>query len=351
MKLQVELSKRTIIRFWLAPLVIVAVLAAIYWTRQALILIALSIFLAVAISPLVQKISDKFFNGKRVLATSVAYLGLVLVIVGMMVILVPAMIQQTNEFSQTAPKMISRSIASFRKNELVKRFGLEQQLTDTISSLDSNRDAIATNLVTRINSAFSSIISFVIIVVLSFLMVIDGPSIMASFWSFYDHKDMMKQHKRLAGKFYTIITTFVSGQLTVALINAILASIVVLILSMIFPVPANLMAPIGVTVGLIGLVPMVGATIGAIIAAILLSLSSIPAGISFIIYYTIYQQVENNLIIPYVQSRSLELSPLIVLISVTVGLYLFGLLGGIISIPFAACLKAIFEENFSTEAI
>ena len=59
----------------------------------------------------------------------------------------------------------------------------------------------------------------------------------------------------------------------------------------------------------------------------------------------IYQQIENNIIAPYIQSRALNLSSLLVLIAVTVGIYLFGILGAIISIPLAACIKILIEEN------
>ncbi len=349
MKQQVELSNKSIVRFWLAPLIIVASAALIYWTRHALILIALSVLLAVAISPLVNKLSVKFFHKKRVLATSIAYLGLILVIIGMMVLLVPAMISQIKEFSQTAPTMVSKTIADLRDNDLVVKYGLEQQLDNALDAIDANQEGIIKSIFLRINSVFSALISFVIILVLSFLMSIDGLNILKSFWSFYDNPNTRKQHQRIAKKFYTIITNFVGGQLTVAFINGVLASVVVMILSLIFPVSASLMAPVGVTIGLIGLIPMVGATIGAILAALLISFSSLPAGVIFVIYYTIYQQIENNLIIPIVQSKSLELSALTVLIAVTVGLYLFGLLGGIISIPFAACMKVILEENFTFE--
>ena len=58
----------------------------------------------------------------------------------------------------------------------------------------------------------------------------------------------------------------------------------------------------------------------------------------------IYQQVENNVISPAVQSRTISLSPLAILVAVTIGIYVFGIAGGIISIPIAGCIKILIEE-------
>ena len=67
----------------------------------------------------------------------------------------------------------------------------------------------------------------------------------------------------------------------------------------------------------------------------------------FIIFFIVYQQIENNYVSPTIQSKKVELSALAVLASVTIGLYVFGLAGGIISIPIAGCIKVLLEEYLS----
>ena len=111
------------------------------------------------------------------------------------------------------------------------------------------------------------------------------------------------------------------------------AGITVFIMSFIWPLPASLAFPTVAIVFTLSLVPMFGATLAGIAIAIVLALNSIAAAIVFSIYFIIYQQVENNFISPQIQSRTIKLSALAVLIAVTVGTYVFGLLGGIISIP------------------
>ena len=68
------------------------------------------------------------------------------------------------------------------------------------------------------------------------------------------------------------------------------------------------------------------------------------AGLVFLIVFAIYQQVENNIISPSIQGNTLQLPSLIILISITIGTYVFGLLGAIISIPIAGMIKVLIEE-------
>jgi predicted PurR-regulated permease PerM len=89
---------------------------------------------------------------------------------------------------------------------------------------------------------------------------------------------------------------------------------------------------------------MFGATIAGAIISLLLIFNSVPAGIIFAIYFMVYQQIENNFISPTIQSKRIELTPLAVLVAVTIGLYVFGVAGGIISIPIAGCIIVLVED-------
>jgi predicted PurR-regulated permease PerM len=109
-------------------------------------------------------------------------------------------------------------------------------------------------------------------------------------------------------------------------------------------VPANLALPTIAIAFILSLIPMFGATIAGILVSLLLLFNDVTGGIAFAIYFVIYQQIENNFISPTIQSKKVELSALVVLASVTIGLYVFGLAGGIISIPIAGCIKVLIDE-------
>ena len=89
---------------------------------------------------------------------------------------------------------------------------------------------------------------------------------------------------------------------------------------------------------------MFGATIAGLLITALLAFNAPVAAIIYIVYFFIYQQIENNFVAPQVQANKVELSALAVLGSVTIGLYLFGLLGGIIAIPIAGSIRVLIDE-------
>jgi predicted PurR-regulated permease PerM len=92
---------------------------------------------------------------------------------------------------------------------------------------------------------------------------------------------------------------------------------------------------------------MFGAMIGGILISLLLAFNDLSAAIIFIVFFIVYQQIENNFVSPTIQAKKVELSALAVLGSVTIGLYMFGLAGGIISIPIAGCIKVLLDEYLS----
>ena len=109
-------------------------------------------------------------------------------------------------------------------------------------------------------------------------------------------------------------------------------------------VPASLAMPTILLVFILSLIPMFGATIAGAVVGLMLMLNSIPAAITYIIYFIIYQQIENNFIAPVIQSKKVELSALAILVAVTVGIYVGGLIGGVIAIPIAGTMKVFMDD-------
>jgi predicted PurR-regulated permease PerM len=144
---------------------------------------------------------------------------------------------------------------------------------------------------------------------------------------------------------YGVVSGYVTGQLTVSAIGATCAGLFVFIISFIFPdVPKQLAMPTAAITFLLSLIPMFGATIGGIIITLLLALNSIPAAIVYAIYFVVYQQIENSFISPHIQSKKNDLTALMVLGAVTIGLYMFGVIGGIIAIPIAGSIRILIQE-------
>jgi predicted PurR-regulated permease PerM len=103
-----------------------------------------------------------------------------------------------------------------------------------------------------------------------------------------------------------------------------------------------------VIIFLLDLIPLVGATLGAVLVGIVTLFSGFPVStIVWAIWAVVYQQVENNVIQPRIQSRAVQLEPLIVLISVLFGSTLFGVMGALLAIPVAAAIQITTREYAS----
>ena len=143
----------------------------------------------------------------------------------------------------------------------------------------------------------------------------------------------------LFGRIATAIGNYVAG----ALLQATVAGVTSYIMLLILGVPFAL--PLAVIVFLLDLIPLVGATLGAIIVGIVTVFSDFPVDtVIWTVFAIVYQQVENNVIQPRIQARAVQLDPLIVLTSVLFGSALFGVLGALLAIPVAAALQITYRE-------
>ena len=100
----------------------------------------------------------------------------------------------------------------------------------------------------------------------------------------------------------------------------------------------------GSIVAILDLIPLAGATIAAIIVGAVAFLHSIPAGIVVVVFFIVYQQIENHLLQPLIYGRTVQLSPLVVLIAVLIGAELAGILGALAAIPVAGAIQVVLRD-------
>lgn len=352
MKVRIDVDTRTFVRFWLVVIGFAVAALAIYSARTALIILGASLFLALALNPPVNRLVKMLPGRSRVGATAIAYVAVLLVLGIIVFLVVPPIIGQTAKFAQTVPRLVDDATQQYSGiNDFVKHYNLKPQLDQVTKSInDSASDfaaGIGKNVITGIGSIASTITSTILILVLAFLMLVEGPVWLKRIWGIYNDTDRMKHHRNVVHKMYNVVTGYVTGQLTISAIDGLSAGLGVLVLSLIFPnVPINLTVPAAAIVFILSLIPLFGAIIGGFIVTVVLALNSLWAAGFFIIFFFIYQQLESNLLVPRIQSKRIDLSALAILCSVTIGIYLFGIAGGIISIPIAGCIRVLVEEYF-----
>lgn len=342
----IDIPVSTFVRFWLVMVGFLATVVILYLVRNAIVIIGIAAFLAIALNPPVTAIGKLLPGKSRIGATALAYILVVAGLLGFFITVIPTIIEQMARFIRTLPGLVDEiSKQTGWLTHLVERYGLEQPYQDALGNIQSQAASIASSVGGSVFSSVGSIVevfvTFVIILVLTFLMLVEGPIWTKRVWGLYRSKAKREHHQHLVRRMYRVITGYVNGQVIISAIQATCALVAIVVISTIFDMEANLAIPIAVILFVFGLVPMFGATIGAIIAGILLAINSVPGALIFIAYYLIYQQIENNFISPTIQSRAVEISALTVIVALTIGLSLFGILGGLISIPIAGCLRVL----------
>lgn len=351
MKVKIDIDTRTFVRFVLVLLAFGLGILAMYQLRSALTLIGISLFLSLALAPPVNWIARHIPGDKdhRVGATAIAYFIVITLLAGILLLIVPPVIEQSSKFAKTVPSLIDQ-VASQRAviDDFIEQYNLQDQVDQAIKNAKAQASSFAADvggiLVNGVGATFSGIINLLFVLVLTFLMLVEGPAWLKRIWGLYRDQAKLERHRSLVNRMHRIVTGYVDGQLIVASIAAVCTLVVVLILSAIFPLPANLAIPLAVIVFVGGLIPLVGATIGAVIVSLILALNSIPAALIFAVYFIIYQQVENNFISPSIQAKTVEVSALTILVAILIGVSLLGLLGALIAIPLAGCIRVLVAD-------
>ena len=355
MKVKIDIDTKTFIRFWIVVIGFLLLGLVIWRAKDALILIFISLFFALALNHPVSKITQALPGSKenRVGATAVAYF-LIVALLGLFIsFVVPTLVEQTSKSVDNLPSLVEGFSGQYSGLEnFADKYNLtsyvEQvavSLQDSFADLSKNIGGMVFN---GVNAIARAIFSVFMVLAMAFLILIEGPDWLRRLWQSYEDKEKMKKHRRIANRMYKSVSAYVNGQLLIALVSGVGGAITVVILSLFFAeVPSNLAIPVGVILSIIGLVPMFGATIAGIIAALIIGFNVPFAGIVFGIYFIIYQQIENNIISPMIQAKTNQLSALLVIVAITIGIYAFGILGALISIPAAACAKILFEEYIS----
>ena len=356
MKVKIEIDTKTLIRFWLVIFGFIILAGAIWIAKDVLIMIIIAAFLALALNSPVAKIA-KILPGSsknRVGATAVAYLIIVLIFGALFSVLTPIITDQVKHFSKDLPQIVQNYTG---EQSGIRRFitenhleGMISQAVDSVTrSINSSVSKLGDVFFGSIASIVGWIISLFMVLAMAFLMLVEGPDLIDKIFKvFYTDKILEKNHRRILSRMYGTVSGYVSSIVTICSISATCGSITTAILALIFDFPISLMATIAVLLFIFGMIPMVGTTIAGVLSALIIGLNSPTAGLIFLAYFLIYQQIENNVISPMVQARNNQLSALIIFIALTIGVYAFGLLGALLAIPLAACAKILVQEQLNS---
>ena len=320
-------------------LVAVGVVLWIVWvSRRVLVWTFVSAFLAVALSPAVDALQRRGLK-RRGAAAAVVYLVMIAVIAGLGALFVPTLVGQVNDLVDAAPGYVQdlthgRGPLGF----LETKYHVVERVQDAVSGNGSGRlagGATAALDVTR--SVITFVAGVVTIAFMTFFMLLEGIAWRDRFIALLPGH-VQPRARRMAQEIAKTIGGYVSGNLLISLIAGFFTTIVLLAVGVPFALA------LGLLVAILDLIPLAGATLAAIIVTLVALTHSLTAAIVVLAFFVVYQQLENHLLQPIVYGRTVQLSPLAILVSVLIGAEVAGVIGALGAIPVAGTVQIIISD-------
>jgi predicted PurR-regulated permease PerM len=341
-----EAPARTIVRIVLIIVAVVITLYLIWLLRRPIGWLLIATYLAIALSVPVGMLNRHMRRGFAIL---IVYLGLLAFPVALGAVIVPPMVNEAGDLATNAPKY-SRDVTTFvRKNERLRKldrdYDITQKLEQEAGKLPTKLGDAAKTLRDLGFGIVNSIFALVTILILTAFILGSGERWVHAALRYLPH-DRAARVERVLARSAAAVSAYVGGALAQALFAAVLAYVVLLILGVPFA------APLSVIIFFLDLIPLVGATIGAIAVGIVTLFVNFPTGtIIWTIWSILYQQVENNVIQPQIQKRAVNINPFLVLVSVLFGSTLLGIIGALVAVPVAASLQIALREYLDFKGI
>jgi predicted PurR-regulated permease PerM len=334
-----DLNLRVVLRIVLVIVCVVLALYVIYLLRKPIGWIVLATFIAVAMSAPVNLLARHMHRG---LAIGLAYLGLLLVPILLALILIPPIVNGIDDLASKAPQYAADAQDYVQKNETLRKleddYGVITELEAQAKKLPQKIGTAAGTLSDIGVGVVNSVFAGVTILILSIFMVADGRRWVIRALAFQPD-ERRERLDRALGRISTAVANYVGGALAQATIAGLTSFVVMKILGIPFA------APLAVLVGFADLIPLVGATIAAILVGIVTIFADFPLDtIIWAVWAIVYQQLENTVIQPQIQRRAVDLHPFLVLVSVLFGSTLFGVAGALLAIPAAASVQIALGE-------
>jgi predicted PurR-regulated permease PerM len=311
-------------------------LYAAYLIRSVLILIFVAAFLAVGLDPVVRQLERlKLSRGQ---AVAVLFLGILLFLTAFVAAVVPPLVQQVTTFATNLPSYVTDLAHS---NPRIERWVTANDIAGKLRNATQSAPAIIAGSLGRVlgiaGSVLASLFNALTVLVLTIYFLLSLSRIRTGTLRLVP-RTKRERTSALLDPILQKIGSYIAGNIAISVIAGLLAFIFMTVARVPFPLALALWVAIA------DLIPLVGATLGAIPAVIVAAFASIPLGIATVVYFIFYQQVENYLIAPRVMTQAVDLSPAAVLLAALIGASLLGFVGALMAIPAAAAIKLITHE-------
>jgi predicted PurR-regulated permease PerM len=324
-------------RITITVALVAGLLSAAWSVRNILLLVLIAGVLAVGLDPPVRRLQR--LGIPRGSAVALIFLATIGFLVAFGFLVVPPLVREAKQLATDIPDYVARlKNDSGWVGDLERKYHISTRLKEVTEKLPSIASSSITKVLGITKSIASVIFNMLTIAILTiyFLMALPraegvaGRLVSRRGHEAEDTRTLQEATERVGG--------YVSGNIAVSII----AGVTSFIFLRIFGIPFA--AALAMWVGIADLIPTVGATLGALAAVLVAFFSSITDGIATIIFFVIYQQVENYVVVPRVMRKAVDLSPATVIVSVLIGGSLAGFAGALLALPLAAAAKVVLRD-------
>jgi predicted PurR-regulated permease PerM len=313
-------------------------LVLVYLAWHVLTWILVAVILAAALNPAVEAFERRGLS--RGSAASIVFVLALLVMTGVGFLVIPPLVAQVSDFVEAVPDFI---------DDLTAGRGPLGWLQDDYQIVDRIRETIdeqgpggvlglSLPVLDLVRSVVTAVVAVITIIFLTYFMLLEGPRTIKGVLGLLAPQTRVR-YERVGYEIYRTISGYVTGNLLISLVAGVTSTAVL------FAVGSDFAIALGLLVAILDLIPLAGATLAAIIASTVVLIETDWVRTLIVIgFFLAYQQFENHVLQPLVYGRTVELSPLAVLLAVLIGAQLAGVLGALMAIPVAGTLLAIARE-------
>lgn len=341
MTLNINVETKNVIKIFALATGFTLGVFAVLKMYDALLLVLIAFFIALALNPAVGFLSRAIPGKRRGPAIAIVVVAVFALLTFLLASIVPPIFRETSGFVDTLPETINNS---FYRNERVQGYIEQYQLQDEIdSAIETGKNRLSDagkDVVSSAGTVGSSFLTSLTVLVMAVLMLTGGPQLLQRLANaFYRDQKLRQRHEQIAQKMYRSVTGYVVGQVSVALIASLFALGALVLLGVPYPLP------LASIVFVLGLIPLIGNMLAAILVVLsTFVLKDVTAGLILLAFFVVYQQLENITLQPIVQGKTTNLPPLVIFVSVILGVALIGPIGGLLAIPAVGCAKVLLQD-------
>ena len=335
----VRFRARTVLLVIALVVAAIVLLELLLIARQVVTWFLIALFFALALSPAVDWMQRRGVR-RRGLAIGVTYLGVFGAFTGIGFLFIPTLVDQVNEFAKAVPDYI---------DDLTEGRGKLGFLQEKYHLADKVREALREGGAAKVlgfsgaalaitKSIITIVVATITIIFMTFFMLLEGPVWMERFFGLLS-PESQPRWRNVARDIHKAVGGYVTGNLLISLIAGVLSTVALLVLGVQYAVA------LGLLVAILDLIPLAGATIAAILVSTVTFLDrGLVPGIAIVVFFVVYQQLENHFLQPIIYGRTVQLSPLAVLVAVLFGASLAGILGALAAIPVAGTIQVLIVD-------